>query len=37
MTDDAYQALESQANACELDPADVTDPIDPTEDEDDPE
>lgn len=37
MTDDSYKELESQAAACELDPADVTDPIDPTEDAYDPE
>lgn len=32
MTDEEYQALKVQADACEHDPTDVTDTIDPTED-----
>ena len=32
MTDEEFEILNAQAAACELDPADVTDTIDPTED-----
>lgn len=32
MTDEEFKALHVQAESTQLDPADVTDPIDPTED-----
>lgn len=32
MTDEEFEILNAQAVSCELDPADVTDTIDPTED-----